>query len=255
MKMMGSPVVPFLDRIEIDEKENFSTAQIETFKSDPDLYARFAAALENDSASKSGLTLNAAGPEQMWAAGKVREFMTAMLGGDARLCKALIPTYPVGCRRFTPAPGYLESLRAPNVEVVTDKIRRFVAEGIELETGEVLKVDAIICATGFDSSFCPPFPVVGRRGNLQDLWAKSTPKSYMSLAVADMPNYFSKLLHYSTSFKVSLSFSSQSSSGPMPLSPTGTSSHSASTSPPTSLASSASVKPKVSRPWRHRKPP
>ena len=121
-----------------------------------------------------------------------REFMTKMLGGDERLCKALIPNYAIGCRRLTPAPGYLESMKAPNVEVVTDKIKRFVAAGIELETGEVLEVDAIICATGFDTSFCPPFPVVGRTGNLQEIWTKDTPKSYMSLAVAGMPNYFSK---------------------------------------------------------------
>jgi cation diffusion facilitator CzcD-associated flavoprotein CzcO len=119
--------------------------------------------------------------------------MAAKLRGDAVLCQALIPSFPVGCRRLTPGPGFLEALSEPNVKVVTDGMRRFVPEGIELESGQVLKVDAIICATGFDLSFRPRFPIIGRDGNLQDIWASETPKAYMSCAVAGLPNYFTFL--------------------------------------------------------------
>lgn len=132
------------------------------------------------------------GPVQKFARGKVAEYMTALLGGDEKLCAALIPTYPLGCRRITPAPGYLQALAKPNVEIVTQGMKRFVPEGIELQSGEVIKVDAIICATGFDLSFRPRFPLVGRKGNLQDIWGKDLPKAYMSCAVAGLPNYFSK---------------------------------------------------------------
>lgn len=135
------------------------------------------------------------GPIQAFASAKIREYMTMMLGGDERLCKALIPDFPLGTRRMTPAPGYLEALRRDNVEVVVGDIRRFVADGIEMASGEVLKVDAIICATGFDISFRPRFPLVGREGNLQVIWSEETPKAYMSCAVAGMPNYFSKPPH------------------------------------------------------------
>lgn len=121
-----------------------------------------------------------------------------ILGGDERLCQALIPNFPLGTRRMTPAPGYLEALRKDNVEVVVGDIRRFVADGIEMASGEVLKVDTIICATGFDISFRPRFPLVGREGNLQDKWSEDTPKAYMSCAVAGMPNYFSKPQHSAT---------------------------------------------------------
>jgi cation diffusion facilitator CzcD-associated flavoprotein CzcO len=118
--------------------------------------------------------------------------MTMMLGGDERLCKALIPDFPLGTRRITPAPGYFEALRKDNVEVVTGSIERFLTDGIQMESGEVLKADAIVCATGFDISFCPRFPLIGREGDLRDTWSKETPKAYMSCAVAGMPNYFSK---------------------------------------------------------------
>jgi cation diffusion facilitator CzcD-associated flavoprotein CzcO len=118
--------------------------------------------------------------------------MTAMLGGNEELCKKLIPDFPLGCRRMTPAPGYLQSLARPNASVVTEAMKRIIPEGIELESGEVLKVDAIICATGFNLSFCPRFPLIGRQGNLQDIWRQEVPKAYMSCAVAGLPNYFSK---------------------------------------------------------------
>jgi len=118
--------------------------------------------------------------------------MTAMLRGDEELCKALIPSYPLGTRRMTPAPQYLQALTKPNVQLVTGNIKRFVARGIEMDSGEVIELDAIVCATVLDTSFRPRFPIIGRNGNLQDLWSTQTPKAYMSCAVPDLPNYFSK---------------------------------------------------------------
>jgi cation diffusion facilitator CzcD-associated flavoprotein CzcO len=114
-----------------------------------------------------------------------------MLGGNEKLCKALIPTYPLGARRMTPAHGYLRALTQSNVEIIRGGMKRFLTDGIELESGEVIKVDAIICATGFNLSFSPRFPIIGRNGNLQDIRQRELAKSYMSCAVAGLPNYFS----------------------------------------------------------------
>lgn len=117
--------------------------------------------------------------------------MKTKLGHDPRLVKHLIPNFAVGCRRPTPGNGYLEALTQPNVRVVTDHIKKVVEEGIVLETGEIIKVDVFICATGFDISFFPRFPLIGRGGvSLADQW-KDKPEGYLSLAVNNFPNYFS----------------------------------------------------------------
>jgi hypothetical protein len=89
--------------------------------------------------------------------------MASVLKDRPDLIKALIPTtFPAGCLRLTPGPSYLESL--------TDTIQRIVPEGIQLESGETIPLDAIICATGFDVAFCPRFPIFGQNGvNLQDI--------------------------------------------------------------------------------------
>lgn len=188
--MMGGGQM--LKEISLDAKENFTPEQIRRFEDDPEFYKRFVKGIEKDTSGNFRVMVRD-GPIQAFASAKIREYMTMMLGGDERLCQALIPNFPLGTRRMTPAPGYLEALRKDNVEVVMGDIRRFVADGVEMDSGEVLKVDTIICATGFDISFRPRFPLVGREGNLQDRWNEDTPKAYMSCAVAGMPNYFTFL--------------------------------------------------------------
>src|SRR5437016_14637910 len=92
---------------------------------------------------------------QRFATEAARSYMISVLGGDEELCEALIPDYPIMCRRVTPAPGYLESLMKPNVELWhSAKVRKVTADGICLESGETLRrLDAIIEPSGFGLSF------------------------------------------------------------------------------------------------------
>ncbi|KAF7346708.1 FAD/NAD(P)-binding domain-containing protein [Mycena sanguinolenta] len=125
-----------------------------------------------------------------------KEGMIRMLQGDPKLCEMLIPSFGVGCRRPTPGNGFLEALMEPHVHACLDPIQRMSAKGIVTKNENLAETehefDVIICATGFDTSFRPRFPVVGRDGiNLQDKWADhNQAESYMSVSVAGMPNYF-----------------------------------------------------------------
>ena len=106
----------------------------------------------------------------------------------AHLEDRLIPCYGVGARRLTPGRGYLEALGAPNVEILFGGCESVTESGIVVNGTEV-PVDVLICATGFDTSYKPQFPIIGLQGkNLQDEWA-SEAKAYMSIAVAGFPNY------------------------------------------------------------------
>lgn len=99
------------------------------------------------------------------------------------------PAFGVGCRRMTPGPGYLEALCESNVELVTDDIESINPTGIAVH-GREIGVDVLVCATGFNTSSIPPFPVVGKNGiTLADKF-KPYPETYLSLAVDDFPNYF-----------------------------------------------------------------
>ena len=108
---------------------------------------------------------------------------------NAYLEEKLIPEWSVGCRRLTPGVDYLESLTKPNVEVVYGEINEITEKGCLCDDGKEYPVDVLICATGFDTTFKPRFPVINHEGeNLQDKWAVD-PESYLGVAAANIPNY------------------------------------------------------------------
>jgi hypothetical protein len=101
----------------------------------------------------------------------------------------LIPNWSVGCRRLTPGVGYLESLGNDNVTVVYGEITSVTERGCLSDNGKEYPVDILICATGFDTTFKPRFPLIGPDGtNLQDQW-KDEAQSYLGMAAAGFPNY------------------------------------------------------------------
>ncbi|KAK5139457.1 hypothetical protein LTR32_007416, partial [Rachicladosporium monterosium] len=108
---------------------------------------------------------------------------------DDRLISKLIPDWSVGCRRLTPGVGYLEALTKPNVTTVYGEIEKITERGCVCDDGNEYPIDVLICATGFDTTFKPRFPLIAPSGkNLQDEWAKE-PKSYLGIAAAGFPNY------------------------------------------------------------------
>lgn len=116
--------------------------------------------------------------------------MASKLNNDPWLCEKLIPKYELGCRRITPGSGYLEAFTQPNVHLTNSPIARVAANGIHTEDGTFHSVDVIVCATGFDISQIPHFPVIGRNSvSLAEKW-KHEPESYISLACPSMPNLF-----------------------------------------------------------------
>ncbi|EXJ60795.1 hypothetical protein A1O7_04948 [Cladophialophora yegresii CBS 114405] len=168
---------------------DFSDAQKEKFRTDPSAYLHYRKEVESELNSRFKFIIKDS-PEQAEALAFSANEMKTKLGADSPLLKHLIPSFSVGCRRPTPGNGYLEALTKDNVRVVTDSIAEIVPEGIKTTTGEVLKVDIFVCATGFDISFCPRYPVIGKNGvSLADEW-KEHPAAYLSLAVPKFPNHF-----------------------------------------------------------------
>ncbi|CAG8978763.1 hypothetical protein HYALB_00012495 [Hymenoscyphus albidus] len=124
---------------------------------------------------------------------EITEYMTQQMKERLQnqyLEERLIPEWSVGCRRMTPGVGYLESLGKENVEVVYGEINEITEKGCLCENGQEYPLEILICATGFDTTFRPRFPLIGPGGiDLQDRW-KDTAISYLGMAAADFPNYF-----------------------------------------------------------------
>ncbi|WOO84284.1 FAD-binding monooxygenase moxY [Vanrija pseudolonga] len=160
--------------------------------SDPANYREFRLMVERDLASAHFLT-HRDSPLQTLVLNDAERQMQRRLASKPDISKALLPQYPIGCRRITPGPGYLDSLTKDNVTFVTDDLACFTERGLKTVTGEEYEVDAIICATGFDTSSVPRFPILGQGGiNLQDMWTEEV-RTYLAVSIPKMPNFFSIL--------------------------------------------------------------
>lgn len=94
---------------------------------------------------------------------------------------------------MTPGKPYLDAIQRDNVSVVISPIQRIVENGIETADGEIHQVDAIVCATGFNTSFTPAFDIYGLDNrSLRLIWAERHAEAYMGLAVSGFPNYWSE---------------------------------------------------------------
>ncbi|KIP12732.1 hypothetical protein PHLGIDRAFT_123818 [Phlebiopsis gigantea 11061_1 CR5-6] len=169
----------------------FTEEEKEKFK-DPEYYKEFRHALEDD---LNGVHLGTLKDTEMQK-GAREAFKASMLQRLAKkpwIADHIIPEFGVACRRLTPGPGYLEALCEDNVDFITTHIKRITETGIETIDGQHHEVDVIVCATGYDTTFSLPFPIVGRNGvTIADKWTPH-PTTYLSICVDDFPNWFFSL--------------------------------------------------------------
>ena len=114
---------------------------------------------------------------------------------DPETAAALVPQYPMGCKRPIIDIGYFDTFNRENVTLVDLRkgaIRRVTPEGIETEQGS-FPLDVIVYATGFDAmtGALNRIDIKGQGGRLmRDAWIAEGPRSYLGLMVAGFPNLF-----------------------------------------------------------------
>ncbi|KAK4497848.1 hypothetical protein PRZ48_010503 [Zasmidium cellare] len=169
----------------------FSPEELASFE-DPAAYLRYRKELEDN--FFRGFDAQLIGTETSQTATKnFIEMMRKRLVSRPELLDNLIPDFAPHCRRLTPGPGYLEALTAPNLTFIQTPIERFTADGIVTVDGVHRNVDAIICSTGANVDYAPPFPL--RSGDGYDLavdWKHDGkfgwPYSYLGLCAPHFPN-------------------------------------------------------------------
>lgn len=170
----------------------YTEEQKKFLEENPEKYLEYRKQIENELNQRFKFIIKGS-PEAQAAREAAEAQMRRVLKNDERLCDAMIPkTFNPGCRRPTPAPGYLEALTAPNATIYTSNVKQITPHGFLDDTQTEHAVDAIICATGFDTTWIPRFPIVNGRGlDLRDFWSgKDNLTSYLSIAIPHFPNHF-----------------------------------------------------------------
>ncbi|WP_421931536.1 NAD(P)-binding domain-containing protein [Phenylobacterium sp.] len=108
------------------------------------------------------------------------------------LAEKVIPNYPVGGKRALLDNGvWIEALKRPNVELVTDAISEITETGIVTDDGTAREFDVIIYGTGFYASrFLHPMKIKGRGGaDLHATWDGDA-RAYLGMTTPGFPNLF-----------------------------------------------------------------
>jgi cation diffusion facilitator CzcD-associated flavoprotein CzcO len=110
---------------------------------------------------------------------------------DDALRAKLTPPYPLGCKRLIYSNDYLRSFSRPNTELVTEAISRITATGVVTADGRERPIDALVCATGFETvQLLATLTVTGAGGRtLRQAWADG-PEAFHGITVAGFPNLF-----------------------------------------------------------------
>jgi cation diffusion facilitator CzcD-associated flavoprotein CzcO len=110
---------------------------------------------------------------------------------DEALRDALTPRYPFRCKRVLLGEKYYTALQHAHVDLLTDPIEHITSTSVVTAVGDVIDVDVIVLATGFEtSSYLSGLDVIGVGGeSLHDRWGLD-PRAYLGVAVSGFPNFF-----------------------------------------------------------------
>jgi cation diffusion facilitator CzcD-associated flavoprotein CzcO len=85
------------------------------------------------------------------------------------------------------------AIQKTNVDVHFAAGDEITEKGIIGNDGIEREVKTIVCATGFDVSYRPRFPVVWKNGvDLREKWTEA-PESYLGLACPEMPIWMTSI--------------------------------------------------------------
>ncbi len=103
--------------------------------------------------------------------------------------EALLPDYPLGCKRILISNDWYPTLFRPNVEVVTAPVERITRLGV-VAGGVEHPADTIIFGTGFASTgFLAPSASPVAAADLHDEWHDGA-EAHLGITVAGFPNLF-----------------------------------------------------------------
>jgi 4-hydroxyacetophenone monooxygenase len=109
------------------------------------------------------------------------------------LLEKVVPAYPPGAKRMLRDNGvWAETLKRENVELVTESIEMFTAEGIRTSDQKERPIDVVVLATGFSASeFYVPIKIIGRdQVDLHEFW-QGDARAGLGGCMPKFPNLFS----------------------------------------------------------------
>lgn len=119
-------------------------------------------------------------------------YVTEQLAEHPHLIDAVLPDYPPFAKRMLLDNGWYRTLGKPHVTLIADRLARIEGKTLHASSGEIVEADAIILATGFQTTrVLGSYIVVGRDGqHLSEVWGEDDAAAYLGTLVPGFPNMF-----------------------------------------------------------------
>lgn len=119
-------------------------------------------------------------------------YVEECLEGRPDLIEKSLPDYPPFGKRMLLDNGWYETLKRPNVELVTSPVTGFTAAGVRDAEGAEHEADVVVLCTGFRArEYLATIDVRGRGGrSLREVWGEDDATAYLGMTVPGFPNLF-----------------------------------------------------------------
>ncbi|KAH0845345.1 putative sterigmatocystin biosynthesis monooxygenase stcW [Fonsecaea pedrosoi] len=111
----------------------FTDEDKKRFREDPQYYLRFRKEIEAEINVLFGMYIQGSDLQKQFRDVITKEMIRRLGPGNEKLKEFIIPKWSVGCRRVSPADGYLEALVSENVTPVFGEVDRVTAEGVVVD--------------------------------------------------------------------------------------------------------------------------
>ena len=164
-----------------------------------DNWHRFRHFAANMNASEEAMTI-----DPTWnkpgSASRGNEMMREFFAGYAKekvgarpgLVEKVVPNYPPMAKRPIMDNGWYDALLRPNVELVTEGVKKITEKGVVTNDGREHELDLLVIGVGFATNkFLFPMKITGRGGVvLEDVWSKDGARAYLGVTIPKFPNLF-----------------------------------------------------------------
>ncbi|KAL6242201.1 hypothetical protein RBB50_010749 [Rhinocladiella similis] len=151
----------------------FTEQDKKRFREDPDYFLQFRKEIEAEINVLFGMYTKGSDLQTTFRDAITKEMIRRMGPGNEKLKDFIIPKWSVGCRRVSPADGYLEALVSDNVTPVFGDIGRVTERGVVV-AGQEHKVEILV----FNGT-----------KTIDEDWGSSC-NMYLGVSAPRFPNYF-----------------------------------------------------------------
>ncbi len=123
---------------------------------------------------------------------RLTKYIEEQIGDRTDLIEKVIPKYPPYLKRILVDNHWYKTVQKKNVDLITDAVEKIEKNGVRLRSGELVELDTLIFATGFQTDrLLASYELKGNEGTtLNSEWDCDDSRAFLGMTIPGFPNFF-----------------------------------------------------------------